>query len=178
MAYSAPPRLMNREPEPAERRLALEVRSWKLGYAILEGDDLLDWGVCRFPPGEPTAALERIGFLMRTYAPSLVVTRAVRSVRDQSSRNAARVLRNVRRELKRISVQCIVVARRTVDHYFSGLGCRNKNEIAAAVASRIALLGPRQPRARKPWNPESAIVVVFDAIATSLAFDSFIETIP
>jgi hypothetical protein len=42
MAHDSAPRLTKHKTAPAERRLALEIRSWKLGFVVLEGTNLLD----------------------------------------------------------------------------------------------------------------------------------------
>jgi len=169
MAHDSTDRVTNKRKAPAERRLALEIRSWQLGYAVLESDALLDWGTCRFPPGEPGSAVRRIGFLVRTYAPALVVARTPRRAKDASSRYAARVLRKIRNDLERQLIRFALVTREAVRDYFAGLGCGNKHEIAAAIAEHIPQLRARVPHVRKPWDPEEAIVAVFDGIATSMA---------
>jgi len=155
---------------PVERQLALEIRSWKFGYAVLEGENLLDWGVRWFPPGESKIAIRRLTVLLKVHTPSVVVTRSTRRVNHGSSESAAHVLRTIRDELKRRSIRFVALARRDARTFFAQRGCRNKHEVALAVANRFGQLKPRVPKLRKAWDPESAIAAVFDAIATTMAF--------
>lgn len=163
----------------AKRRLALEIRSRKFAFAVLQGTDLLDWGTRRFPPGVPGigAAIARLGFLLKLYSPSVVVARRTRRVKDKSSEHAAHVLRGIRGNLKRDGILFVALARRDVRKLFAQFGCHTKQEIAAAVAERFGELKSRVPRARKPWNPERNIVAVFDALATAVAFEALREAI-
>jgi hypothetical protein len=158
-----------------ERRLSLEIRSWKFGYAVFEGTKLLDWGVCRFPAGGIAAAVRKLAFLLKTYAPSLVITRSTRSTQHRSSKSATGLIREIRRELDRRSVGFVVATRRDVREFFDLRGYRTKIEIAAAVADRFGELKSRLPRSRKPWDPERNIVAVFDAVATAIALEGLRE---
>jgi hypothetical protein len=178
MADNSAPRLTKQKTAPDERRLALEIRSWKLGFVVLEGTDLLDWGVCRFPAGGIAAPIRRLVFLLKTYAPSIAIARRTRRVEGGSSVNAERLLRKIRRELEGRSIQFVVLARRDVRNFFVQRGCANKNEIAASVADQFEQLKLRIPRSRKPWDPERNMVAVFDAAATVIAFDGLREPAP
>jgi hypothetical protein len=173
MVIEAAHRLGSDESTFDERVLAVEIRSRKFGFAVLQGTDLLDWGVRGFPAGAQglEAAIGRLVFLLRLYAPSTVTARRTRRVRDESSKRASRVLRRIRTELKRRSVPFIVIARHDVRKFFAGHGCRTKQQVAAVIADSFGQLKLRLPRLRKPWEPERNIVVVFDALATAVAFN-------
>lgn len=172
MATNATNRVIPNTEGAAERILALEIRSWKIAYAVLEDEHLLDWGTSQFPPGQSASALEKIDFILRTYKPSVAVTRRTRRVNDVPSRKAVGVLRAVLQRLKRRSVRCLVIKRAAVSDYFFQRGCRNKDQIFAAVAERVSEMRRRMPAARKPWNPEGSMTAVFDALATAIAFDA------
>jgi hypothetical protein len=177
MAYESAHRLTKRETTSAERHLALEIRSWQLGFAVLEGPNLLDWGVCRFSCGQLAVAINRLRLLLTTYAPSTAIARRTRRAKGESSEIAARLLRKIRRELERRSVRFVVLTRADVLNFFVQQGCHNKNEVAVAVSDRFAQLKSRIPRPRKPWDKERSIVVVFDAAATAIAFDRLREPV-
>lgn len=155
--------------------MAVEIRSWKFGFAVFDGANLLDWGVCRFPAGGTAIAIRRLEFLLKAYSPPLVIARRVRHAKHSSSKRAVRLIRGIRDELERRSVQFAVLARRDIREYFAHRGCRNKVEVATIIADRFPRLKPRLPRSRKPWDPELNIVAVFDAVATALAFEAFQE---
>jgi hypothetical protein len=175
MAHDSTHRVMEDRTARAERRLGLAIRSWKVGFVVLEGTNFLEWGVCRFPAGGFAPAIRRLAFLLTTYAPSIVIARGTRRADRGSSDNAARLVRKIRRELEGRSVQFVVLARRDLHDFFVRHGCANKNEIAASIADQFEQLKLRIPRSRKPWDPERNIVAVFDAAATVIAFDGLRE---
>jgi|SRR5579871_896116 len=169
MATETENRLKDDESKPGDRLLALEIRSRKFGFAVLQGAELLDWGVRSFPGGLVgiEAAIGRLAFILKLYSPSVAIARRTRRVKDRSSMSASRVLRKFRGALKQRSIPLLVLPRRDVHN---ALGCRTKQEIFAVVAHRLGQLKSKLPRARKPWEPERNIVAVFDAVATALAF--------
>jgi hypothetical protein len=171
MANGSAHRIIKPQVASAERWLALEIRSWKFGFAVQEGPRLLDWGVRRFPAGGTAAAIRRLAFLLKTYAPSVVIARGTRRVEHRSSDSAVRLIRVIRSELERRSVRFVVLARGDVRDFFARRGYGNKDEIASAVADRFGQLKSRLPRSRKPWDPERSIAAVFDAVATAMAVE-------
>ena len=173
MAHEPAHRVAIEKKAPVERLLALEIRSWKFGYAVIEGANVLDWGVCWFPTGEASIAVHRLAFLLKIYAPSMLIARRTRRANHESSKSAAQVLRSIGDDLKRRSKRFVVLARRDVQKFFAEQGCRNKREIAEVVANRFSQLNPRIPRLRKAWDPESGITAVFDAVATAVVFEAF-----
>ncbi|HEV8414594.1 MAG TPA: hypothetical protein VGQ49_13445 [Bryobacteraceae bacterium] len=170
LAENATSRSVN---DDSERRLALEVRSRRLAFAVLQGSDLLDWGVRSYSTGAvgATGAIEKLHFLLNLYGPSVVVVRGTRGVKDESSQSVARVLRKIGTKLKRQSVRLIVVDRRDVQQFFAQYGCHAKHDIALLLASRFPQLKWRLPRARRPWDPEAYSVAIFDAVGTAVAFN-------
>jgi hypothetical protein len=159
-------------PESAERQLALEIRSWRFGFAVLEGDDLLEFGARRFPTSLAGAkvAVRSLTFLMRLYAPSVVITRSTRRAQDESSTHVSAIFRSIRHEVESRSVRFVVLPRSEVLEFFGERGRHAKHEIAAFVGDHFSQLESSVPRRRKAWEPERYLLVVFDAIATALAF--------
>ena len=162
---------MNEERAPIERQLALEIRSGRFGFAVIEGSTLLDWGACAFDTSGLDYAMSRLAFLLRIYRPATVVARTTRRGADDFSKNAAKVLRKIRNKLERGDVRFVLLARHDVHNFFSKRGCGNKHEIAGVIADRFSQLKARVPKLRKPWDCESAITAVFDAIASVMAAD-------
>jgi hypothetical protein len=177
MAHEPTHRVAIEKKVPSERLLALEIRSWKFGYALVEGTSVLDWGVAWFPTGESSVAIRRLAFLLKIHAPYTVIARRTRRANHESSKSAAQVLRRIGDDLKHRSMRFVVLARRDVRKFFVEQGCRNKHDIAAAVANRFSQLKPRIPRFRRAWDPESGITAVFDAVATAVAFEALQESI-
>lgn len=175
MAHAAAHLVGNEKTAPVERQLALEIRSWKFGYAVLEGTKLLDWGVCRFRAGAVAAAIRRLAFVLKTYAPTSAIARGTRRAKRGSSKSAVHLIRGIRLELECRSIRFFVLARRDVRAFFAQRGYVTKAEIASVVADQFGQLKSRLPRSRKPWDPERHVVVVFDAVATAIAFEGFGE---
>ena len=174
MARKEAPQLGNDQAETRERELALEIRSRRIGFAVLEGADLLDWGQRGFPPGVcgTEIAIEGLASLLKLYGPAVVITRRTRQVRGESSAVAARIFRKIRGELKRRSVRFVVVARRDVRQFFSRQGCHTKQETAAVIADRFGQLKSRLPNRRKAWERERHVMAVFDSLATAITFEA------
>jgi len=155
----------------ADRRIVLEIRSWKFGYVVIEGHDLLEWGVCRFPSGGSTVAVRKFIRLVTMYPPSLVITRRTRRAKHRSVQGAKHLLQRLRQALKVRSIPLVVLSRTQVRSFFFRQGYTNKHSVGQAVAEHFERLKQRIPKARKPWDPERHIAVVFDAAATAIAFE-------
>ncbi len=69
--------------------LALEVRSRRLGFAVFQGSDLLEWGARRYASGvvRTVAAIEKVRFFLKLYVPLVVIVRQTRRVRDKFLEN-------------------------------------------------------------------------------------------
>ena len=160
------------------RQLALEIRSRRFGFAVLDGGELLDWGVRYYPSGSLRIeiALKRLAFLLKLYEPSSVIARRPRDIRDESSRHALHLLAAVRRHLESRSVRFSVADRCRVCEYFARQGIHTKYEIASAIAQQFIQLRDLLPRPRKTWEHERALMVVFDAITTAVAVNAQFKT--
>jgi hypothetical protein len=171
--------LTGNKTETTERRMALEIRSRRFGYAVFQGADLLDWGVRSYPAGVSAgeSAVRSLTFLLKLYAPSVVIARRTRRAKDVSSEQATRISKKIGAKLKRSFIPLALLNRRFVFDYFAGNGCHNKYEIATFLAARFPRLKLRLPRPRKPWEPERYVLAVFDAVATAVAF-SAVQPLP
>src|SRR5665213_140157 len=120
MAIDAAPQLGNDRADSTELELALEIRSRRIGFVVLQGTDLLDWGQRSFPPGASgtETAINGLKTLLKFYAPDIVITRRTRSVRDESSEAAAGVFQRIQGELKLRSVRFVVLGRREAREFF------------------------------------------------------------
>jgi hypothetical protein len=158
-----------------QRLLSLEIRSSKIGFAVIEeGADLIDWGVRVFPCDATGAdkAIRILAFLLQIYAPTIVTARRARRVKHPSSEKAAYLFRKTQTELKRRSVRFIGVDRRDVSRFFRGQDCSAKHEIEAYVAEKFAEVKQKLPGRRRLWDKEPYVVPAFDALATALAFSA------
>lgn len=174
---------MAREPEynvtrcttRSERRLALEIRSWKIAYVVVERDRLLDWGMWQFASSRSVAVARKLSFLAKTFAPSVGVARQTRHALHVSSGKATYLIQIVRNEFRHLSIPFVAIPRRDIQQYFFRIGCRNKHQIADYLTHKFRELESKKFRPRRIWDPEVSVVPLFDAVATAVAHESIIS---
>lgn len=164
----------------AKTRLALEIRSQRFSFTVLEGTHLLDWGgcVCSAGSSQLSTALRKLGILLSSYNPAIVIWRDPRSMKGPHTQLAMRIAKAFRNELTQRSVPQAVIARSKIAELFNQLGCRNKYQIAMYLANKFAPLQPYCPPKRKTWEAERYMAAVFDAAASAEAFNSRPEQYP
>jgi hypothetical protein len=153
-----------------ERRLVLEVRSRRFGFVLSEGSSILDWGARRCTDSETAA--RKVRGLLTFYGPGVVVARQMRRTSHQSRSVAIDVLRRIRIEVKQYGTKFILIHPKIVQNCFAGHGCRAKHEIASRLVDHFPMLRGILPKPRRPWTPEPHSTVVFDAMATYVAYKS------
>ena len=152
------------------RVLAVDVRPHKLGFAVIESPArLLDFGITRFD--SPHTCLDRVTTLIRRFGPTIVVLRKIRrrSTRDHPLTRA--LLRLISRLAGHSSIEIAVVGDRQVKISLGG-GHRTFTRYQAAMllARAFPELGWKVPRPRKPWQPESWNMLIFDAVALAVSY--------
>jgi len=160
---------------PGDRRrlLALEIRTSKLGFAVLESPTrLLDWGMRSF--GEEhhrfrLAVSDRIATLLAFHQPLTVIVRLRKCHSAFADRRFRAVMDAIRAEARRHSTRFRVVAAHHVRDHFAPSGLVTKYEIAESLAKQFEELSWRLPSQRKPYQSESPAMMVFDALATGIA---------
>ena len=144
--------------------LALEIRSQRFGFAVVEGGQLLDWGV-REHGGQPLVASQKVASLVDLYGPAAVVIR-----KRERHRHPSDVFPAIRSALRLRAVILRLVSAKKVRAHFAELGGTTKFEIAKSIAQRFPELAWSVPPKRKPWQSESYHAAIFDAAATASAF--------
>jgi hypothetical protein len=147
------------------RILSLEVRERGFGFALIDrGVVLRSCGTRGRNTGEfvaGTSVIEKLRQLLEVARADLVVMGSPETAR---ARSAARLFAKTARErelrVERISRKALLAA-------FSDC---NKHEIAVAIGKRFPSLAGRVPPNRRPWQNEYYWTIVFDAIASGLAF--------
>lgn len=154
--------------------LALDVRHSRVGYAIFAGPRrLLDWGICTVPPRCSNRAewiRPRIAELLRHGLPACVVTRRQRLMKLPNNANGAPILKAIRSATKEHGIPMYVLDRDEIQSAFRIFRARTKEEIACAIVGIFPELLVRLPLKRKKWQPEAHGMIVFDAIATGIAY--------
>lgn len=156
------------------RILALEVRPRATGFVALESPShLLEWGRRRHRAKGAqlaSAVAEKMAALMKLYLPSVVIVRA-RKVRSPKARHRIMaILRVVRREAKRRSIEVQTISTRAVRQFFAAHQGTSKHQIATIIARWFPELSWKLPPKRKAWKSEDHRMVIFDAMASGLAF--------
>lgn len=162
------------KPLRTDRLLALEIRSRRLGFVILEGPTkLLDWGVRRCPSrsADRRAAFEkRIRVLLELYNPTAVVMRRRISLSPKAKKEILSAEQVVRSEANNSSTTIESLSTRKIRRFFADHGCATKHQIASFLAKSFEELSWKLPPKRKPWQSEPYVTVVFDAAATGVVF--------
>jgi len=161
------------ETNASERHLAIEIRSRLFGFAVFEAGKIIDWGIRGFASGATgrKIAIKKFMFLLKLYAPSIIIARRTRRARHESSRSSALVLKGFRREVERRSTVLVILDRQEVREFFARNRINNKQGRAVFITERFAQLKSKLPRARKKWEPERQIFTMFDAVATGMALE-------
>jgi MinD-like ATPase involved in chromosome partitioning or flagellar assembly len=154
------------------RVVALDLRSRKLGFAVLEGSrKLLDWGIkgCRTHRDLAHVAQKRIAPVLTLFAPSVVILEAASSRKAEEPRREV-ISKAIQAEVLRRSIDLVFVRK---DEIRDSLG-KGEPITKQKIASHIVLLFPELtwelPQERKPWQSEHHNMAVFDAIALALAY--------
>lgn len=154
--------------------VALDVRPRNTGFAVFDGPQLLDWGVKthRKKGGDPgVTASKRIGGLLDLYVPALVVMRQRRTTKVAADRKALlSMMQRAKREALRRSIGLRVIPAQTVKQFYGRYECRNKLQVASALAAWYPELARQLPAKRSIWQSEDHRMTVFDAAATGVCF--------
>ena len=154
--------------------LALDVRAQRLGFVVFDGPSRLQgWGTRRYggtgqrPRG---TVATRINALLDFYTPPVVVIRKPRIHSPETSRHVGDVINAIRIEAKRRAADVHVVSATTVKKFFTQSGLASKDEIASTLAERFEEITWKLPKKRKKWQSERYNMLIFDAVATGVAF--------
>jgi hypothetical protein len=151
------------------RMLALDVRPHKLGFAIIEDPArLLDFGVTRFD--SPNAGLGRVTALIARFDPAVVVLRKIarRSTRNQPLTRD--VLRLVRGQARHSSIKIALVGEQQMKISLGRNRRLTKHQAASLLSQAFPELAWKIPQPRRPWQPESWNMLIFDAMALGAGY--------
>jgi len=141
------------------------------GWALFEGPLVpFDWGTVDIRNDKNARALARFEQLLDRYQPSVVALEAFESEHAQRSGRIRKLCRGMigRTEARGIKVR--KYTRSQIRKTFYAENARTREEIAAAVAGRVAVLQPRLPKPRKIWIGEHPNIALFQAAACALTY--------
>jgi hypothetical protein len=155
--------------EKITRLIAFEVRPRRVAYAAFEiPARLLDWGTRSVGPN-PTAD-GRITGILRAYRPSVLVLRGIRPGGRRDNPRTKKILSAIEAEAKRLTLTVAFLTERQLEVFFRQHGQVTKHQIAQALGEWFPELSTLVPPPRKPWQPEHWRTVIFDAVATAVAY--------
>jgi len=155
----------------AQRIIALDIRSQRFGYAVIEAPPIrfLDWGVRTVGTRRRTW---HVADLIRMYRPCFVVVRRRKTGGKRDTPGARNIMRAIRSEARQGHVPVAQISEWALKKFFRGYGKRTKHEIASLLAASFTELKWKLPPPRrvKFWRPESARMGIFDATAIGIVF--------
>jgi hypothetical protein len=161
---------MIKKPE-ARRILALNPRSRRCGFAVIEGSCLLEWGIKEYRVRSNKLIPEvrkRVQPLFLRFVPSVVVVKELTA--SQKGSRIETVISVFRQQTAEQLIEIVVLRAWEIQNLFSQPGRHTRH----AVAARIALLYPeltwKLPSTRKAWESEPYNLAIFDALALALAY--------
>src|SRR5579863_1216724 len=118
------------------RVLAVDIRSRRFGYAVLEMPErLLDSGTTRC--SSPEIATIRIASLCEMFRPSLLVLHSEAARHGRKYPKAVAVRRALRSDAARRCIPLVTLKQREVQNWFQRHGSIGKYTIAAFLANRF-----------------------------------------
>ena len=162
---------MKASPLQNQRVLAVDPYDQGLGFAVLEGPDLIDWGLKHAENRSGACYTEFLAKLIQRYEPDILITED--GARQGSNRRlrSRLTLRRIERFAKRHRVRVRTYSRAAVEDTFALVGAsKNKHQIATAIANWFPELAARLPKPQKPWTGENRTMNVFDAVSFALTF--------
>lgn len=158
-----------------ERRvLALDLRLERFSFAVLEGAQLLDWGVRKFAVADTALSAtvsRRIEPILRFQAPSVALVRQTPR-RSHSRKRYRTVIQAITRQFRQRSMAWSFVDRTEIRQAFAQYGDRTRYEIAARVALWFPELTWKLPPEREFYDPEHPNMLIFDAISVAITYFS------
>jgi len=159
-------------PHPARRLLAVEVRSRRIGFVVLEGPSrLLDWGVrdCSCPTRRlHKVVVKRLRPLLCHYRPFAVVMRRENQHVSQTATRLRISISAIRREARRYGVEFRLLKPKARKHFFAQLRRAAKHQIAQLIGELFEELSWKVQPQRKAWDSEKYNMVILDAAASGL----------
>jgi hypothetical protein len=159
---------------PSDRILALEVRSQRVGFIVLQGrDQILDWGIRTYGKQEadaPSACCAKVATLLELYSPAVMVIRRRNPALKQSRGTVRAIAAKLAGEARQRSISCRFMTADEVRRFFARYECTTKDAVASRIAEWFPDLAWKLPPPRKFYDPESYNMAVFDAAATAMAF--------
>lgn len=140
--------------------LAVAVASGRIGYVLMKGEELLDWGMSRKAAKSPAQAIKQTKRWISRLKPDMVITEdAYRS--KHKGANTKALIEVITDVAQRSGLANAAVVRLQP--------FKNKYEEARHIAERFPDILPWLPRPRRLWEAEPRNTIYFEAIALARA---------
>jgi Holliday junction resolvasome RuvABC endonuclease subunit len=160
---------MNKTFPQYHRILGIAPSTRGLGFAVLDGDKLVDWGVKTVNGDKNKQCLLKLEEMISHYRPGVMV---LEDASAKDSRRSARIRKLGQQMMalaKNHKVRVELFSRKQVRKAFFADGRGTKDSLAEILAKRFPEeLGFRLPRKRRPWMSEAYQMGIFDAVALAL----------
>jgi Holliday junction resolvasome RuvABC endonuclease subunit len=160
---------MNRILSNDVRVLGIAPSSRGFGFAILEGDGLVDWGVKSVRGDKNPQSLAKVKELITFYAPQVIILENA-----SSSRRASRIRElnaHIIETARSYGIRVVSLARKKIRQVFFADGQGTKHAIAEVLSKRFPdELSLRLPPKRKAWMSEDHRMGIFEAVALIVVF--------
>jgi hypothetical protein len=113
---------------------------------------------------------QRMAFLLRHGSLSSIVMKQHRRAKLSGNTTSVPILKAIRLAAKEHGIPMYVLRRAEIATAFRVFRARTKDEIACAVVGIFPELLIRLPSKRKKWQSEARAMIIFDAIATGIAY--------
>lgn len=145
--------------------LAIDPTPRGFGFAVFEGNQLIDWGLCQVGKEKNANVLKRASRLHRRFQPDLLVLEDHRARGSRRRNRIQHLLARIAALAASNKSPVALISATTVRRTFRKFDARNKDQIAAKITEWFPELRPRLPKPRKPWMSEDERMGIFDAAA-------------
>jgi len=152
--------------------LAIALSAWGVGFAVIEGKDMLvDWGMRATSGDKNAVATFEVEKLIAQYQPSVFVMEDAHARDSGRSKRIRSLAKSLFAVAGRADIKTALMPRREIRKIFFAEGLGTKDALAAAVAEIFPEeLGRLLPQKRKAWMNEHFRMAIFEAVAVALAF--------
>jgi hypothetical protein len=155
--------------KPILRLLAVDPMPRGFGFAVIERERLVDWGLKHIGPSNPER-VQATKQLIHRYAPSFLVVEDMEHPECQKGARARKLFVELRALASELRVNFVAVSWRMVRERVGGGADANKEIVAQNACILFPELELMLPLHRKIWQSESPRMSVFDATALGIAF--------
>ena len=136
----------------------------------------MEWGARRYAMRRTgaDAAAKKLQYLLDLYVPSLIVAREPRNSPNGQSEATNKVIKKLRQAAEERGIPFELLRRNDIQRFYDERYLETKHAIASWLADHFSVLKPMLPPRRRLWTPENYQSAMFDAVATKVAFYSFL----